>query len=512
MLGLRLAVLLILFAVGLCVEAQATKDFQSADHWRELGDDTGVVGDGGLSESMRAALDSVIAQAPQSARKAAAQWLERRLEAGHAEAADYRQLGRLYGLMADHDAQEKTLWAGLNRYRADEDLYTQLIELYEPPSGEVSPIRQADEQFQRVVTKMMRDAPESRIGRVIRGSYNLEFGYLPEAQSLFESILAENALDPDGIEGLAQVYFRRQQHERAEQVIEGALNQTPNEPRLLKVAENLYRDADNHDRADVLAERRLRLIPDPLTRGRALSQFFAARTRFVDAAQVLFEMLQDPELTVLQPEVELWASMLVMAGQTEHGLKQLPGLVTARTLAPEVYGSAEANLLASAGRWDEAEAMLLKMLKTPRADAHLCNQLAYQWTVRHQKLDEALGLIEKALRQQPDNGYFLDTKGWALYKLGRFEEASQALIRAEAQLPRSPVILLHLGDARFRMGDRNGARRRWDQARREFQQTPIGEDPEMWGSAVGANARVQALRANQSVPISPTAAEGPPEF
>lgn len=512
MLGLRWAFLLIVFGIGLCVEAQTTPDIQSAEHWRALRDDAGLNGEDGLAESMRLAVDSVIAQAPQSTKKAVATWLEKRLKAGHAEAADFRQLGRLYGLITDHDAQEKTLWAGLNRYQADEDLYTQLIELYEPPSGEVSPIRQADEQFQRVVTKMMRDAPESRIGRVIRGSYNLEFGYLPEAQSLFESVLAENALDPDGIEGLAQVYFKRQQREQAEEVIEGALGQTPNDPRLLRVAENLYRDAGNQARADVLAERRLRLITDPLTRGRTLSQFFAARTRFVDAARILFEMMEDPGLVVKQPEVELWASMLVMAGQAEHGLEQLPELVAGRSLAFGVYGSAEANLLASAGRWGEAETVLLKMLEGPNRDPHVLNQLAYQWTVRHQKLEEALGLIEQALGQEPDNGYFLDTKGWALYKVGRFEEASRALIRAEAQLPRSPVILLHLGDARYRMGDRNGARRRWDQARREFMQTPIGQDPEMFASATGATARVQALRGNLPVPFAPTAAEGPPEF
>ena len=53
------------------------------------------------------------------------------------------------------------------------------------------------------------------------------------------------------------------------------------------------------------------------------------------------------------------------------------------------------------------------------------NYLGYTLVERHEDLDEALGMIEKAVKAEPEDGYITDALGWALYLLGRYQEAVQ---------------------------------------------------------------------------------------
>src|SRR5437762_11982877 len=67
---------------------------------------------------------------------------------------------------------------------------------------------------------------------------------------------------------------------------------------------------------------------------------------------------------------------------------------------------------------------------------------------RGQNLDEAIQLINQALAIEPDNGYFIDSLGWAYYQKGRYPEALTELKRAaEKTKEPDPIIYEHLGDA-----------------------------------------------------------------
>ena len=61
-------------------------------------------------------------------------------------------------------------------------------------------------------------------------------------------------------------------------------------------------------------------------------------------------------------------------------------------------------------------------------------------------LDQALDYIRNALDCDPDNGAFLDTLGWILYKQKRLAEALPCLQSAYYFMPDDPTILEHLGD------------------------------------------------------------------
>ncbi|KAG1650448.1 4-diphosphocytidyl-2-C-methyl-D-erythritol kinase [Nymphon striatum] len=72
-------------------------------------------------------------------------------------------------------------------------------------------------------------------------------------------------------------------------------------------------------------------------------------------------------------------------------------------------------------------------------------------------------MIEKAVEMRPRDGYIVDSLGWAHYRLGRFDEAVEALERATDLRPRDATINDHLGDAYWRVGRKLEATYQWNQ-------------------------------------------------
>jgi tetratricopeptide (TPR) repeat protein len=83
---------------------------------------------------------------------------------------------------------------------------------------------------------------------------------------------------------------------------------------------------------------------------------------------------------------------------------------------------------------------------------------------RGENLDEAVGLISKAIDLEPDNGYFIDSLGWAYYQQGRYPDALRELKRAVAKAKEDPVIFEHLGDAYAKNGLDQDALAAWEKA------------------------------------------------
>jgi len=83
---------------------------------------------------------------------------------------------------------------------------------------------------------------------------------------------------------------------------------------------------------------------------------------------------------------------------------------------------------------------------------------------RGQNLDEAVSLIGKALALEPDNGYFIDSLGWAYYQQGKYPDALRELKRAVEKAKEDPVIFDHLGDAYAKNGFEEDALAAWEKS------------------------------------------------
>ena len=116
------------------------------------------------------------------------------------------------------------------------------------------------------------------------------------------------------------------------------------------------------------------------------------------------------------------------------------------------------------GDWTGAEADLRRALDLRPGQPAVLNHLGYSLVDRGEDLEEALGLIEEAVRLQPQNGAIVDSLGWALYRLGRFEAAARELERAATLEPTDAVVNDHLGDALWAVGRTREARFQWRRA------------------------------------------------
>jgi tetratricopeptide (TPR) repeat protein len=83
---------------------------------------------------------------------------------------------------------------------------------------------------------------------------------------------------------------------------------------------------------------------------------------------------------------------------------------------------------------------------------------------RGEKLEESVGLIQRALQIEPDNGSYLDSLGWAYYKIGKLDLAETHLKRAADQLITNSVVQDHYGDVLARMGRFEQAIAAWNRA------------------------------------------------
>ncbi|MGX1100095.1 tetratricopeptide repeat protein [Amorphus sp. MBR-141] len=114
--------------------------------------------------------------------------------------------------------------------------------------------------------------------------------------------------------------------------------------------------------------------------------------------------------------------------------------------------------------WDEAEADFKQALELYPDQPLVLNYLGYSWVDKHMNIDEAVEMIQKAVSQRPDDGYIVDSLGWAYYRLGRYDEAVQELERAVELRSSDPVINDHLGDAYWQVGRKLEAMFQWNHA------------------------------------------------
>lgn len=113
------------------------------------------------------------------------------------------------------------------------------------------------------------------------------------------------------------------------------------------------------------------------------------------------------------------------------------------------------------GDWPDSERDLLKALALQPDDASLLNYVGYSYVDRGENLDLAMDMIRRAAEMQPNAGYIIDSLGWAHYRLGDYEKATEYLERAVELEPGDPVVNDHLGDAYWQTGRKLEARFQW---------------------------------------------------
>ncbi len=133
--------------------------------------------------------------------------------------------------------------------------------------------------------------------------------------------------------------------------------------------------------------------------------------------------------------------------------------------------------------WPPAEADFKRVLEIlpaakpgqpfARERAQVLNYLAYTWVDRHENIDPAFAMLKEAVAlTNGQDGYIVDSLGWAHYRLGQYELAVRELEKAVELKPGDPVVNDHLGDAYWKVGRKLEAGFKWNHA------TSLDPEPE----------------------------------
>ncbi len=191
-------------------------------------------------------------------------------------------------------------------------------------------------------------------------------------------------------------------------------------------------DLDRHEEAETFLNTAIEQDPDDIRAYLALGRVYAVQKDYASAAKVYDRAVERVE----EPEREDW-SLFYQRGIAYERLKE----------------------------WEKAEPNFFKALELYPDQPQVLNYLGYSWVDMNMKLEEGMKLIERAVELRPNDGYIVDSLGWAHYRLGRYEEAASELERAVALRPEDPVLNDHLGDAYWRTGRKLEATYQWAHAR-----------------------------------------------
>ena len=114
------------------------------------------------------------------------------------------------------------------------------------------------------------------------------------------------------------------------------------------------------------------------------------------------------------------------------------------------------------GPWQDAEKDFLNSVEVSPDQAYVINYLAYSWIEQGVKIKESLDMLKKANTLKSNDPFIIDSLGWALFKLERYNESKNYLQTAVKLLPADPIVNDHYGDVLWKIGKEIQARYYWN--------------------------------------------------
>ncbi|HEV2491784.1 MAG TPA: tetratricopeptide repeat protein [Terriglobia bacterium] len=361
------------------------------------------------------------------------------------------------------------------------------------------------------------------------GNTYLRLGRLDRQEGRFDQARQEleraRALVPDNVEvpfELAQLEESTGNEDKAIQILEGLVKNSEHQDGQYTVSEannraiflerlgQVYRNQEKYDQALETFKQIVALGKGQASRGESL---IVETLRLDRQPQKALEeadaaLKKDPNDRTLKL---LKASILGEQGHVDEALTELQSMLDGkagdveiyRAIAqvdsqakrfPEAEAAAQKALAASSkpddqefGRfllgsiyerqkkYDLAEQEFKKVLSTDPQNAAAANYLGYMLADRGVRLDESVKYIQKALQLEPNNGAYLDSLGWAYFKMHRLDLAENQLEKAARLITTDPTIHEHLGHIYLELGKKRQAQELWERALKEWPQA-VGSD------------------------------------
>jgi tetratricopeptide (TPR) repeat protein len=421
----------------------------------------------------------------------------------YSQAKDYANAEKAYAEAVEQDPDEPSHRHGLAQALTSEDKYSAALEQYK---------------------KLAELEPGTAENYLRMGQLYRRLGKFDEAES---SLLRAKQLAPGSLEVLyseALLYEDQGRYADAVKIltdaISGLKNQAGSEdnPNALSILDEqlgrVYLEQGNYQSAIDTYQQMSRLGPEAQKRAQMLLIDAYRQSHNLDEAisttqKALADSPQDQSLTVTL------AMLYGEKGDADAGTKLLTPLLKGNNSDQEIYLDLaqvqergrkydEAEKSASKAlelsqspadkvsahfmlgainerqkRYDQAEDEFRKALELDPDNAAVLNYYGYMLADRGLRLPEAVTMIQHAISQEPANGAYLDSLGWAFYKQNKLSEAEDYLRKAVAREGNDPTILGHLGDVYLKLGQTDRAAEIYEQALTDWQKAaPADYDAE----------------------------------
>jgi len=230
-----------------------------------------------------------------------------------------------------------------------------------------------------------------------------------------------------------------------------------------------YRDSHDIDRAIAEAKKALDESPQALDMTVTLAMLYGEKSDTAAARQLLQGLLKgndaDQEIYLDIAQVESRGRKYADAEQSAQKAEQMAHEVAGRESAWYMLGA----IFERQKKFDEAEQEFRKVLDVNPNNAPVLNYYGYMLADRGVRIEEAASLIQRALKQEPNNGAYLDSLGWAYYKQNKLVEAEEYLRKAIDREGNDPTILSHLADVYVKLGQNERAAELFERSLAEWQ-------------------------------------------
>jgi len=174
-----------------------------------------------------------------------------------------------------------------------------------------------------------------------------------------------------------------------------------------------------------------------------------------------FEKKKNPTLY----EIFDYAEFLKNNEEYEESIKHYSRVLNLINLNDPLYGKVmdgRGVAYERTNQWDKAEIDLINSLSASPDDAYVINYLAYTWIEKGINIQKSLKMLRRANKLKPNDGYIIDSLGWALFKLKNYKEAKQYLELAVIYMDSDPVVNDHYADALWKNNKILQARYYWN--------------------------------------------------
>ncbi|HIE30612.1 TPA: tetratricopeptide repeat protein [Candidatus Poribacteria bacterium] len=285
---------------------------------------------------------------------------------------------------------------------------------------------------------------------------------LEEAAKEYREILAINPPDAIRIRGnLADIYLKLGQYKEATEQCEIILQTNPNDMRIREALATIYFEIGRYEEAILMSQQLLQNDPNNTQAREVLARVYIQQEKYDEATSQCQEILRaHPD------DIEILAMLGSLYLAMENADESIRLLKKVLDKAPD---NEDANYwIAMAyeikGDVDNAVKYMRETIRINPKRHEAYNALGYFFADRGINLPEAVQLIQQALDAEPENGAYIDSLGWAYFKLGRTDDALVELEKAVKYFPNSAEVRDHLGDVYLKKGLTEKAIDQWKKA------------------------------------------------